>query len=145
MGKKFEVSRYHCDYGPKSLFTRAEFVFSKIPTLKLHARHAKDRLETRKIPQSLIANMRNFDSSKWKLKVLEVRNDTGKFISSSWEHEIDDERFWIVVGFNDTVQTIVRKDSSGKKGIIKSGELFDFVEQVNTKLMEDEEAAKSNI
>ena len=43
-----------------------------------------------------------------------------------------------MVGFHDTVQTIIFKDSSGKKEVIESGELYDFVETVNQDLMDKE-------
>ena len=139
MGKKFEISRFHIDSGPESLFNRARFVFSKVKTLKLHGSHARERVITRRIPQKLIDKITIFNCEEWNLKGLEVRNDTGKFVSSSWEYVIEDVKYWVVVGFHDTVKTIIIKDSSGKKDVIESGELYDFVAKVNQNLMEDKE------
>lgn len=72
-----------------------------------------------------------------KVVTAEVRNDKGKFVNSTWEYEIDSIRYWITVGFNDTVQTIIIKDSSGLNNIVKDGQLYDFVDKVNKELMEE--------
>ena len=77
------------------------------------------------------------NKNKWKVVTAEVRNDKGKFVNSTWEYEIDSIRYWITVGFNDTVQTIIIKDSSGLNNIVKDGKLYDFVDKVNKELMEE--------
>ena len=77
------------------------------------------------------------NKNKWKVVTAEVRNDKGKFVNSTWEYEIDSIRYWITVGFNDTVQTIIIKDSSGLNNIVKDGQLYDFVDKVNKELMEE--------
>ena len=135
---KFNKSRFHKEYGPNSLFERVEFKMRDVNTLKLHAKHFKQRLKDRKIPEKVLNEIESFDKNKWKVVTAEVRNDKGKFVNSTWEYEIDNIRYWITVGFNDTVQTIIIKDSSGTDNIIKDGELYDFVDKVNKKLMNEE-------
>ena len=136
--KKFSKSRFHKEYGPKSLFERVEFKMKNVNNLKLHGKHFKQRLKDREIPQKVLNEIESFDKNKWKVVTAEVRNDKGKFVNSTWEYEIDNIRYWITVGFNDTVQTIIVKDSSGMDNIVKDGELYNFVNEVNIKLMEEE-------
>lgn len=79
--------------------------------------------------------IKNFSSDDWNLKTCEVRTDSGKFVNSSWEFTFDDEKYWITIGFGETVQTVVKKKSSGKSNIVTCGEFYNFVEQVNRGLM----------
>ena len=134
---KFNKSRFHKEYGPKSLFERIEFKMKDVNNLKLHGKHFKQRLKDREIPQKVLKEIELFDKNKWKVVTAEVRNDKGKFVNSTWEYEIDSIRYWITVGFNDTVQTIIIKDSSGLNNIVKDGQRYDFVDKVNKELMEE--------
>ena len=134
---KFSKSRFHKEYGPKSLFERIEFKMKDVNNLKLHGKHFKQRLKDREIPQKVLKEIELFDKNKWKVVTAEVRNDKGKFVNSTWEYEIDSIRYWITVGFNDTVQTIIIKDSSGLNNIVKDGQRYDFVDKVNKELMEE--------
>ena len=135
---KFDESRFHKEYGPKSLFDRVEFKMKDVNHLKLHGKHFKQRLEDRKIPEEILKEIEVFDKNKWNLVTAEVRNDKGKFVNSTWEYKIDNNRYWITIGFNNVVQTIIIKDSSGIENIVKNGELYDFVDSVNKELMEEE-------
>jgi hypothetical protein len=71
----------------------------------------------------------------------EVRTDKGKFVNTAWSVDIDGEEWWVVIGFEATMKTVIRA-SPGKLGlgddIVRSGELYDFVARVNTQLMADE-------
>ena len=109
---KFEKSRFHRKYGPDSLFSRAQFVFSKVAELKTHGAHFNERLNTRPIPPAIIHKMKNFNRSEWNLVLVEVRNDT--------------------------VQTIIIKDTNGMKDIVKNGALYNYVDAVNRELMLEE-------
>ena len=135
---KFEKSRFHRKYGPDSLFSRAQFLFSKVAELKTHGAHFNERLNTRPIPPAIIHKMKNFNRSEWNLVLVEVRNDTGKFISTTWEIEWDHTLYWVVVGYNNTVQTIIIKDTNGMNDIVKNGDLYNYVDEVNRELMLEE-------
>jgi len=68
----------------------------------------------------------------------EVRIDKGKFVNSTWERMLNGKRYWVTVGFNNCIQTIVVKETSGFGKIARNGELYDYVQKVNRALMEDE-------
>jgi len=63
-----------------------------------------------------------------------------KFVSSAWSVLIDGKIWWVVVGLHDTIETIIDVNE-GKRGygesIVESGEFYDFVEEVNRRLMKD--------
>jgi hypothetical protein len=79
-------------------------------TLKLHAAHLVVRAGERDAPLDVIAA---FDSEEWTLVTVEVRTDTGKFVNSAWAREIDGRRWWVVIGFQDTVETVIGTDKRG--------------------------------
>lgn len=135
---KFEKSRFHKAFGPKSLFDRVIFKMSQESSLKLNGKHFNKRLIERKIPKIVLDEVKNFNTQDWEVVTVEVRTDKGKFVNSTWEKEIGGARYWITIGFGNLVQTVIKKDSSGIHNIIKSGELYRFVEQVNLDLMKNE-------
>lgn len=138
---RFNKSRFQIDYGPDSLFKRVHYVFSKkSEKLKQHGKHYNARLLARSIPEEVRTEIAFFDIRKWKLVSSEVRNDTGKFISSTWEKEINGVRYWLVIGLHDTIETIIKKESDGLSNIISGGEIYDFVSNVNSELMKDIES-----
>lgn len=71
----------------------------------------------------------------------EVRTDEGKFVNTAWSVEIDGQKWWVVVGFDATIKTVIRA-ARGKLAVgpdvIRSGELYDFVASVNAQLMVDD-------
>lgn len=135
---KLEKSRFHIHYGPSSLFDRVRFKMKDVEVLKMHSNHFKTRVEERRIQKNILDDIKNFSISEWNLVTVEVRNDKGKFINSTWEKNIKGLRYWITIGFNDTIQTIVIKDSNGTDKCITCGELYDYVEEVNKNLMKSE-------
>ncbi|QOR65104.1 hypothetical protein IM538_14830 [Cytobacillus suaedae] len=139
MAVRFKTSRFHVLYGPEALFERVKFKFQGEHSLKLHGKHYKDRVEQRSISKLVIEQLHTFNLDEWNLVTVEVRNDTGKFVNSTWERVIQKEKYWITIGFGDVVQTIVKKDSEGLGfDYIKSGPIFNFVSEVNQALMLDE-------
>lgn len=130
-------SRFYIDYGPSSLFERVKYKFEGIEELRTHARHFNERLEERKIPEYVINAINTFRTQSWRLVMAEVRNDTGKFINSTWEIEYEGVKYWLVIGFGSTIETIIAKDKGFHpvNEIIKEGEFFNFVADVNTELM----------
>jgi hypothetical protein len=106
--------------------------------LLVHPRHVQERAFDREAPLQLL---RRFDSDRWQLRTAEVRTDKGKFVNTAWEVEVDGSLWWVVIGFDKTMKTVIRT-SRFKRGlgqrIVRGGPLFDFVEQVNRTLMEEE-------
>lgn len=131
---KFEKSRFHIEFGPESLFERVIFKMKDIHELKFTT-HCIKRCIERQIPIHIIDKIKEFNIQNWQLVTSEVRNDKGKFINSTWERIIDNRKYWITIGFNNVVQTVVIKNSKGTNKAIKSGEIYDFVDKVNKELM----------
>lgn len=133
---KFEKSRFHVKFGPESLFQRVEFKMKDVNELLIHGKHFIDRVKERNIPKEIIKSITCFDFEEWDLVVAEVRNDKGKFINSTWEKIVDDKKYWITIGFGNTIETIVVKDSSGEDKCIITGDMYEFVDDVNSTLMQ---------
>ncbi|MDB8804803.1 hypothetical protein [Romboutsia sp. 1001216sp1] len=131
---KFEKSRFHIDFGPVSLFERVNFKMKDTHTLSFTT-HCMNRCIERNIPKNIIEEIKKFNTQNWKLVTSEVRNDKGKFINSTWEKVIHEKKYWITIGFNDVVQTVVIKDGKGTDKAIRNGELYNFVDKVNKELM----------
>lgn len=131
---KFEKSRFHIEFGPASLFERVIFKMKDIDELKFTT-HCINRCIERRIPIHIIDEIKQFNIQNWKVVTSEVRNDKGKFINSTWERIIDNRKYWITIGFNNVVQTVVIKNSKGTDKAIRRGEIYDFVDKVNKELM----------
>ncbi len=133
MGTRFQKARFHAATGPRSLFDRVRFKMSGKRTLRVHAPHLAGRAAERAAPLEAIST---FDAGEWELVTVEVREDTCKFVNSAWTREIDGQRWWVVIGLNDTVETVIDTDKRGLgDAIVTGGELFDRVEKVNRELM----------
>lgn len=137
MSTRFEKARFHIDFGPKSLFDRVSYKMKNVVMLNIDSIHYNERVSERKIPQEVMDRIAIFSVSDWRLVACEVRIDKGKFVNSTWEIVVDGKRYWITIGFNNTVETIVQKNSSGTDGITKTGELYDYVDKVNSELMSE--------
>ena len=135
---RFETARFQVDVGPDSLFKRVNFKFSSVTGLLLHARHFIDRSVERGIPEEIIESCRCFNVKDWRLVMAEVRIDKGTFVNSTWERILNGKRYWVTVGFGGCVATIVVKGSSGLGKVVRNGELYDYVQNVNKTLMDDE-------
>lgn len=136
---KLDYKRFHVKTGPASLFERIRFKFNTPRFLKIHAKHFLERSGERRVP---VQEIEGFDPTVWQVLLAEVRADTGKFVKSVWRRKIGAKTWWIVVAFNDTVQTAYSSDDNFQKfgpNVITGGEFFDFVERVNRELMESEE------
>lgn len=141
---KFTTSRFHIEYGPKSLFDRVLFVMDETTTLKFHSKHFNSRCTDRNISEDILDQLVDFNINEWNVVTLEVRTDKGKFVKSTWEKIINGIRYWITIGYNNAIQTIVIKNSSGISKVIKDGELYYFVDKVNTELMLESLNSKLN-
>lgn len=109
---------------------------SKHSGLKLHGTHFQQRANERRIAPEMLSD---FYSDRWKLVDVEVRTDTGKFVACGFSKVIEGRSLYIVVGFSDTVKTVIWKtgDSPGGK-IVREGALYEKVEAVNAALMRAE-------
>lgn len=133
MGTRFEKARFHVSSGPQSLFDRVRFKMKGKRTLRGHAAHLADRATERDAP---LAEIAAFNHREWELVTVEVRADTGKFVNSAWKRKINGKWWWVVVGFGDTIETVIDTDKRGLgESIITSGKLYELVERVNRELM----------
>lgn len=136
MTTRFPKARFNKDSGPASLFERVRSKFSTKRALKTHSTHLIERCARRHIPMEAIED---FSPAEWELMTVEIRTDTGKFVNSAWRRPYRESFPWIVIGFNDTVETAIIKDENGSGPIIDRGNaLYSFVESVNTKLIEQD-------
>jgi hypothetical protein len=105
--------------------------------LKLNGDHLQDRAFERNAP---LDELKNFDPKSWCLVIVEVRADTGKFVSTVWEVETQGSKWWVVIGLHDTIKSVypVRGKTGLGSDIVRSGQIFDFVRNVNQELMDSE-------
>lgn len=124
--------------GPPELFERVRFKMQDVRVLRTHARHVQDRSYERDAP---LDRLQNFDPGRWRLMTAEVRTDKGKFVNSAWSVDIDRQEWWVVIGFDATMKTVIRA-TRGKLAlghdVVRSGELYEFVASVNAQLMLDD-------
>jgi len=144
MGTRFKKSRFHIDFGPKELFDRVLFKMSGVRCVKT-TKHFLERSLERNIPEKILQDITNFNCNDWRLKTVEVREDTGKFVNSTWEKEYNGLKYWITIGFGNVLETIVIKNGEGKGEVITEGELYDFVKKVNEQLQKEDKQNENSI
>lgn len=142
MGTRFEKARFHVSTGPKSLFKRVRLKMKGKRTLQVHASHLATRVAERDAPLAMIAA---FDKCDWELVTVEVRIDTGKFVNSAWKRKIDGQWWWVVIGWGDTIETVIQTEKLGLgESIVTTGNLYEMVECVNRDLMIADRRSKSD-
>jgi len=139
--QKFKKVRFHVEFGPDSLFERVRYKMKDVTKLYLDGEHFQKRASDRDIPDSVMQRLLDFDINEWQLVTASVRNDRGKFVDSTWELTVEGVRYWITIGLGQYIITIVTKEGSGVEKCVRGGDYYDFVEQVNRKLMDDDMAA----
>lgn len=129
MSHQFETARFHVKAGPDSLFERVKDVLSEPTELRIDPDHVQQRAKERSAP---LEELKQFDPDEWELKTAEVRTDKCLFVNSGWKCTIDGRNWWVIIGYNDTVMTVIETDNE-KFGdqIITSGELYDSVRKIN--------------
>lgn len=137
--ENYPKARFHIQFGPPALFERVRFMMKDVHTLYLEGTHYRKRVSERNIPPEILETLLEFDACTWALQTAEVRTDRGKFVNSTWEKVIDGHRYQVTIGIGNYVKTIVDRTTSGMDKCIRSGELYDFVERVNSELMTSEE------
>lgn len=126
---QFETARFHIQTGPDSLFERVREVLDEPTELRIDPDHVQQRVEERSAP---IEKLKQFDPEEWKLKTAEVRTDKGLFVNTAWVCRVEGRNWWVVVGYNDTVITVIDTDKQGLgPEIVTDGELYDHVAEVN--------------
>lgn len=129
MGHQFETARFHVRTGPDSLFERVRSVLDQPTELRIDPDHVQKRAEQRSAP---LTELKYFDPEEWQLKTAEVRKDKGLFVNTAWSCTIHERNWWIVIGYNDTVVTVIETDKDGfSDDIITGGELYEEVEKIN--------------
>ena len=136
--KRFEKVRFHEEFGPAALFERVRYKMKDVTRLYLDGDHFQKRASERDIPTSVLDRLLDFDINEWTVVTASVRNDRGKFVDSTWEIKIGDVRYWVTIGLGSFIITIVRKDCSGVENCVRDGEFYNFVEQVNRQLMDED-------
>lgn len=135
---RFPTARFHVVTGPPVLFERVRFKMQHVRVLKTHARHVQERSYERDAP---LDRLRRFHPDRWRLMTAEVRTDKGKFVNTAWSVDVDSQEWWVVIGFDATMKTVIRA-ARGKSAlgpdIVRSGELYEFVASVNAQLMIDD-------
>ena len=134
--ENYKRVRFHVEFDPPSLFERVRFKMKDVTTLYMDGVHFQTRASERNIPDDIMARLLQFDINEWSDVNASVREDRGKFVDSTWEIVIDGVRYWLTIGMGTFIKTIVIKETSGVENCIRSGEYYDFVEQVNRKLMD---------
>jgi hypothetical protein len=136
VGTRFDKRRFYADKGPASLFERVHYIMDPVKEIRFTG-HFLDRQHDRHIPQNIIDRCQNFDARKWKLVAAEVRIDKGKFVNSCWEIPVNGDIYWLVIGFGNAAETIISKKYSAFRRTEYTKEEYDFVEQVNRELMQE--------
>lgn len=129
MSHQFQTARFHIRTGPDSLFERIHSVLNEPTELQIDPDHVQKRLEERSAPAD---KLKDFNPDEWELKTAEVRKDKCLFVNTAWSCTVDDRNWWVVIGYNDTIITVIEtnKDGFGEQ-IVTSGELYDKVEKIN--------------
>lgn len=136
--KKYKRVRFHIEFGPQSLFERVKFKMKNVSRLYMDGAHLRTRIKERNISEDILKQLKEFNINEWKLVTASVDRDSGKFVDSTWEILIDNTCYWITIGMGTYVKTIVIKETSGIDKCVQSGKYYDFVDEVNKKLMEKE-------
>ena len=133
---KLELVRFHVDDAPPSLVRRVHFKLAGTRPLKLHGTHFAQRVSER---GGRVEDVALFSPELWSLVTIEVRRDNGKFVKTAWERVIDDVHWRVVLGFNDTVLTLIRVNTERPlRPVQPPAEFCSFVERVNADLMAQE-------
>ena len=131
--------RFHIRFGLSSLFERVRFKMKDSHKLYLNRSHYQKRMLESNNPPEILEALLDFDASTRELQTAEVRTDRGKLVNSTWEKIIDGHHYCqVTIGIGNYVKTIVDRTTSGMDKCVRSGELYDFVERVNSKLMSEE-------
>ena len=133
-----DMVRFHVDFGPPSLFERVRYKMKDVHHLYMDGKHFNKRKSERNIPDTVIEKLQHFDINEWTLKTAEVRPDRGKFMNSTWEVICFDKPYWVTIGIGNYIITIVQRNSSGIDLCIREGDFYNFVEETNLRLMEEE-------
>jgi len=86
-----------------------------------------------------VDQLEGLDLTAGQLVAADVRTDTGRFVRSIWGHEVAGQRWWVVIGFGDTVEQVRSSvEGSAEAGTVTEGKLYRRVQQVNGALMDAE-------
>lgn len=132
----YKKARFHVETGPESLFRRVHQKMDGYRVLPHASRPMEKRWAERGIPTGLL---RGFDTADWELMSAEVRTDRGKFVASAWRRPANGSWLWVVIGMNDAIEKAMFKQGRGASSdVVTEGDLYDFVDDVNTELTENE-------
>ena len=137
----FKVT-FHIKYGPEALFERVHYKMDGVKTVEMTS-YCVEQARQQRIPQEVIDRVETFgnvgigDTDDWELVACEVRMDTGKFVTSTWETEYTGEMYWLTIGPENRAERISRKSGGDEDRAVKRGDFYNYVKAVNRGLMED--------
>ena len=133
---------FHIKYGPEALFERVHYKMDSVKSVEMTSRCVEQARQQR-IPQEVLdrvetfGSVKNPDADDWELVACEVRMNTGKFVTSTWETEYAGETYWLTIGPENLAERISRKSNEDEDRAVKHGDFYDYVRAVNRGLMED--------
>ena len=133
---------FHIKYGPEALFERVHYKMYSVKSVEMTSRCVEQTRQQR-IPQEVIDRVEAFGSVRtsntddWELVACEVRMDTGKFVTSTWETEYAGETYWLTIGPENKAERISRRSGEDEDRAVKRGDFYNYVKAVNRGLMED--------
>ena len=135
-GQSFNTARFEIRTGPQALFDRVRFKMADRKKLTFRSAQVRQQLADRGVP---VDRLEALDLNAGALVAADVRTDTGRFVRSIWVHEAAGQRWWVVLGFGDTVEQVLSSvEESVKAGTVTEGKLYRRVRQVNETLMDAE-------
>ena len=139
---------FHIAHGPEVLFERVHYKMDSVKIAGVTERCIEQARQQR-IPQEIIDRVETFgsvrtaDADSWELVACEVRMDTGKFVTSTWETDYEGESYWLTIGPDNRAERISRKSGEDEDRAVKRGDFYNYVKAVNRGLMEDARPVKS--
>ena len=139
---------FHVAHGPEVLFERVHYKMDSVKIAGVTERGIEQARQQR-IPEEVIDRVETFgsvrtaDADNWKLVTCEVRMDTGKFVTSTWETDYEGESYWLTIGPDNRAERISRKSGEDEDRAVKRGDFYNYVKAVNRGLMEDARPVKS--
>ena len=131
------------DSGPLSLFRRIRQVMAAPRRLAVRKEKLVSFARTWPSTSEELEAVLDFDSAEWTLNSAMVRQDTGKFVQSTWRKKIGEKFYFVTIGYGDSVERIWWQhdcpETPDPSDWIAAGNmnrpLVDAVERVNAELL----------
>lgn len=94
------------DTGPQSLFQRVRQVMAAPRRLAASANQLAAYGRTWPSTREELEAILDFHAEEWVLHSVRVRQDTGKFVQSTWWRKIGEKFYFVTIGYGDRVERI---------------------------------------